>query len=280
VILGLVAGLAAAALFGVGAVVQAHAVRRQDNRPEGLVPFVLTSARDPWTVTVVVAYLAGFVLHVVAIWELPLYLAQATIAMSLPVTAVTSMLLHERLQTVHWWAIGLVTVGLVLLSVGSGEPGARFTSTWFAVVLWLGVGALLLASRVGFRWSGSTFAGLAGFGYAGSAIAVRGAVSSWDATSVAAALSVAAYGVTAFWLYSVALDRVPVSAASAPLIVVQTFVPALVGVLLLGDQVRDGGWPAIVAGLLLATIGAVVLSGDGIASPVTDAPDPTPDQAS
>ena len=96
-----------------------------------------------------VAYLAGFVLHVVAIWELPLYLAQATVAMSLPVTAVTSMLLHERLQPVHWWAVVLVSAGLVLLSVGSGEPGPRITSPWFAVALWLGVGALLLASRVG-----------------------------------------------------------------------------------------------------------------------------------
>ena len=89
-----------------------------------------------------------------------------------------------------------------------------------------------------------------------------------------------AYGLVAFWLYSVALDRSPVSAASAPLIVVQTFVPAVVGVVLLGDGVRDGWWPAIVAGLLLATIGAVVLSGDSITSPVTETSDPTRDQAS
>ena len=154
--LGLVAGLAAAALFGIGAVVQAHAVRRQDHRSEGLVPFVLRSARDSWTIAVVVAYLAGFVLHVVAIWELPLYLAQATVAMSLPVTAVTSMVLHERLQPVHWWAVVLVSAGLVLLAVGSGEPGPRITSPGFAVALWLGVGALLLASRVGLGWPGST----------------------------------------------------------------------------------------------------------------------------
>ena len=78
---GLAAGLAAAVLFGVGAVAQAHAVRRQDHRPRGLVDFVRVSVRDPWTLAVVVAYLLGFVLHVVAIWGLHLYLAQATIAM-------------------------------------------------------------------------------------------------------------------------------------------------------------------------------------------------------
>ena len=45
------------------------------------------ATRGPWAWSL--AYLAGFVLHAVAIWLLPLYLAQAAIAMSLPVTAVT-----------------------------------------------------------------------------------------------------------------------------------------------------------------------------------------------
>jgi len=265
---GLAAGLAAAALFGVAAVVQAHAVRRQPDRPHGLLAFVRVSVRDPWTLGVVAAYLLGFVLHVVAIWGLPLYLAQATVAMSLPVTAVTSMVLHERLQPVHWWAVGLVTVGLVLLSVGSGEPGELFTSVWFAVAMWTGVFVLLLAARIGVRWSGPVVATLAGLGYSGSAIAVRGAASATDLVGVVVALSVGVYGLLGFWLYSVALDRAPVSAASAPLIVTQTFVPSLIGVALLGDGVRPGWWLGIVAGLVLSTAGAIVLSGDGIASPV------------
>jgi drug/metabolite transporter (DMT)-like permease len=219
---------------------------------------------------VVVAYLLGFVLHVVAIWELPLYLAQATIAMSLPVTAVTSLVLHERLQPVHWWAVLLVSVGLVLLSLGAGEPGALFTSVWFAVALWVGVVVLLLAARVGVRWSGPAVAALAGLGYTGSAVAVRGAESATDLVGVAAGLSVGVYGLLGFWLYSVALDRAPVSTASAPLIVTQTFLPAFIGVALLDDGVRPGWWPGIVVGLVLATAGAIVLSGDGISSPVTD----------
>ena len=265
---GLVAGLAAAALFGVGAVVQAHAVRRQPNRPHGLWDFVRVSVRDPWTLGVVGAYLLGFVLHVVAIWGLPLYLAQATVAMSLPVTAVTSLVLHERLQPVHWWAVLLVSAGLVLLSVGSGEPGELFTSAWFAVSLWVGVVVLLLAARVGVHWPGPAIAVLAGLGYTGSAVAVRGAESATDVVSIAAGLTVGIYGLIGFWLYSVSLDRAPVSAASAPLIVTQTFVPSLIGVAFLGDTVRPGWWPGVVVGLLLSTAGAIVLSGDGIASPV------------
>jgi drug/metabolite transporter (DMT)-like permease len=265
---GLVAGLAAAALFGVGAVAQAHAVRRQPERPHGLWDFVRVSVRDPWTIGVVGAYLLGFLLHVVAIWGLPLYLAQATVAMSLPVTAVTSIVLREHLRPAHWAAVAVVSIGLVLLSVGSGEPGELFTSVWFAVSLWVGVVVLLLAARVGVHWPGSAIAVLAGLGYTGSAVAVRGAESATDIVSIAAGLTVGIYGLIGFWLYSVALDRTPVSAASAPLIVTQTFVPSLIGVTFLGDTVRSGWWPGIVMGLLLSTAGAIVLSGDGIASPV------------
>ena len=54
------------------AVAQAHAVRRFDTAPDSLVGFVLRSVRDPWILGVVAAYLAGFLLHAVAIWLLPL----------------------------------------------------------------------------------------------------------------------------------------------------------------------------------------------------------------
>jgi drug/metabolite transporter (DMT)-like permease len=255
---GLVAGLAAAVLFGVGAVAQAHAVRRQERRVHGLLDFVRVSLRDPWTLGVVAAYLLGFALHVVAIWGLPLYLAQATVAVSLPVTAGCSVVLGARLSPVHWVAVCLVSAGLVLLSVGSGEPGDLFSSAWFAVGMWAGVVALVLAARVGVHWPGAVIAPLAWLRNTASAVAVRGAESA-DAIGLAAALTVGIYGLLGFWLYSVALDRAPVSSASAPLIVVQTFLPSLIGVALLGDGVRDGWGPGIVAGLVLATSGAVLI---------------------
>jgi drug/metabolite transporter (DMT)-like permease len=256
---GLVAGLSAAVLFGVAAVVQAHAVRRNDRRAHGLVDFVKDAVRDPWLIAVVAAYLLGFVLHVVAIWGLPLYLAQATIAMSLPITALTSVVLDERLRAVHWWAVAMVSAGLLLLALGSGATGATTASVWFAVLMWAGVLALVVLARVGVHWSGAVIATLAGLGYTGSAVAVRGAEQA-DTVGIAAALTVGLYGLLGFWLYSVALDRSPVSTASAPLIVVQTFLPSLIGVAFLGDGVRSGWWPGIAAGLLLSTGGAVVLA--------------------
>lgn len=259
-VVGLVAGLVGAALFGIGAVIQAHAVRRLDHSPDRLLPYVLVAVRDPVTMSVVGMYLVGFVLHAVAIWTIPLYLAQAAVAMSLPVTAVASRMLHERLSPVHWSALVVVTVGLVLLALGSGDPGPVVTTPAFVAGLAATLVVLALLSVRGGSLGGAVLGSLAGLGYAGSAIAVRGVEAALDPLVVAAALAVPLLSIIAFWMYSLGMGRAGVSAVTAPLIVLQTGVPAVVGVALLGDEVRDGWWPGVVAGLVLAVAGAILLS--------------------
>ena len=92
---------------------------------------------------------------------------------------------------------------------------------------------------------------MAGLGYAGSAIAVRGVTWPLDVPVVAAALAVPVYGLLAFWLYSLALNKSAVANSSAPLVVGQTLVPAIVGIWLLGDSVREGWVAAVVLGMTL-----------------------------
>lgn len=256
---GLVAGVAAAVLFGLAAVAQAHAVRRDAGGSQGLTGFVLWAVRNPWMLAVVAAYLVGFLLHAVAIWLLPLYLAQASIALSLPVTAVASARLSELLSGRGWLGVGAVTGGLVLLAVGAGPAGEAVEGTGFAVGLVAALLVLLVAGLLARGAGALTLGWLAGLGYAGSALAVRGVDLPLSPAVVASALTVPAYGVLAFWLYSLALDRSLVSTASAPMITAQTFVPALAGLAWLGDGVRAGWGGAIAAGLLLATAGTVLL---------------------
>lgn len=263
---GLAAGLLAALVFGLAAVLQAHAVRRLGARPENLAAFLLASARDPWTLLVVAGYLIGFVLHAVAIWLLPLYLAQVAIAMSLPVTVIASILLEGALRAAHWLAIGVVTLGLVLLAAGSGHAGSVLVTTPFVVALWTGLLLLGVAARLGIGLGGAALGALSGLGYAGSAIGVRGVGLPVEPLVVAAALAVPVYGVLAFWLYSLGMDRARVSSATSPMIVGSTFVPAGIGLALLGDGVRPGWSAAVVAGLVLATAGTIVLSRDDLRS--------------
>ena len=145
-------GLLSAAVFGVAAVVQARAVRGFDvgaRRARGLRRPLGPRPAGPWLV--VAAYLVGFVLHAAAIWLLPLYLAQALVAMSLPVTALAS---HRVEDAPRAGAAGSRSawspLGLVLLSLGAGEPGRRrHDRRRSSVVLWVGVAALALASLAG-----------------------------------------------------------------------------------------------------------------------------------
>ena len=70
-------------------------------------------------------------------------------------------------------------------------------------------------------------------------------------------------GAVALLTYPTALQRGTVTQATGPLVVFETVAPAVVGVLMLGDQPRPGwGWVAIV-GFLLAVGGAVSLARHG-----------------
>lgn len=270
-LLGIALGLASAVVFGVAAVIQAQAIRGFDDSPDGLRHFVRRSVRDARTMLVVLAYLAGFVLHAAAIWLLPLYLAQAMVAMSLPVTAVASRRVEDDLGGRGWAAVVVVTVGLVLLSLGSGKAGDVVTSWVFVGVLWGAVVALCLVSTAARRLPGPVLGLVAGLGYAGSAIAVRGIGTPVTATVVLAALAVPTVSLVAFWLYSLGMNRAAVPSATASLIVAQTFVPSAVGVALLGDGVRDGWWPVVVVGFLLSTAGAAALGVSRVRSPASPA---------
>src|SRR5262249_22535162 len=100
---------------------------------------------------------------------------------------------------------------------------------------------------------------LAGLGYAGSAISVRGIGTPVDALVVVAALAVPSYSLVAFWLYSLGMHRAAVPATTAALIVAQTFVPAALGGASPRDSVGAAGGPAVTLGLGRAPGGAAVL---------------------
>lgn len=173
-LLGLLAGCAAATLFGLASVLQAHAVRRQDTRTDSLLGFVRASMTDPRVLLVVAAFLGGFGLHAVAIWLLPLYLAQATIALALPVAAVASSLVSERLHPRDWLAVALVAMGIVLLAMGSGKPGEVRPSLLALALLGAAVIGTAVVVMVSRHVNGWLLGILAGAVYAGSAVSVRG----------------------------------------------------------------------------------------------------------
>lgn len=253
-LLGLSAALLAAVLFGVLAVVQAAAIRRHS----------LVS----WPILGVVGgYVVGWLLHLVAIAELPLYLAQVSVSSSLVITAlIASSVMGEPLHTHQWAAVVAMVAGLALLAISAGPLGTSSFSSRTTVAIY----ALLVANAVAgwlvWRWrgdwSGVLLGVLSGAAYAGSPVASRALVDfSWDVDTLATALSIGMFGALGFVLYSVALRRTSVTAATAPSVLLQTAIPAVVGLFLFEDQVRQGWWPAALAAFLVSIAAGIVLCG-------------------
>jgi drug/metabolite transporter (DMT)-like permease len=254
VLLGLSASLFAAVIFGVIAVVQAAVIRRR-----GLF--------TPVMLVVLAAYGIGWLLHLVAIAQLPLYLAQVSVGASLIVTAlVASSVMGEPLHAHHWAAVVAMSVGLGLLAMAAGEVGSSefSTTTTTGLYVWLSVNAVLglLAWRSGGGLNGPVLGVLAGTAYAGSPVATRSLVDpTLDLTTILPALSIGLFGGLGFLLYSVGMKRASVTAVTAPMVLLSTVIPAVVGLAALGDGVREGWWPPAVLAFVVSVTAGVVLSG-------------------
>ncbi len=253
-VLGLTAALLAAALFGAISALQASVIRKH-----GLFSVMMLG--------VVIGNLVGWMLHLVAIAELPLYLAQVGVSSSLAVTAlIASSVMGEPLRTEHWWAIGAMVVGLGVLALAAGDVGTssfsdRTTIALYALLV-LVAGFGWLAWRWGHRASGVLLATLAGVAFGCTPIATRALVDfAWDANTLATACSIGLFGAAGFVLYSFALKRTSVTAATAPQILLQTVIPSVVGIALFDDGVREGWWPAALTAFGFSVAAGILLCG-------------------
>lgn len=248
------AALLAAALFGAIAAVQASVIRRH-----GLLSTMMLG--------VLAGYMLGWLLHLLAIARLPLYLAQVGVGASLVVTALlAAFVMGEPLRREHWIAIVTMVAGLGVLAIAAGSIGQATFSERTTITLYvlLAVNAALgwLAVQWDHHYSGVALGILAGVAYGGSPVATRALVDfSWNLDTLAVAASIGLFGALGFVLYSIALKRTSVTAATAPLVLLQTVIPAAVGVALFHDGVRTGWWPFAVVAFVLSLGAGIVLCG-------------------
>ncbi|MFK4086546.1 hypothetical protein ACI2LF_20725 [Kribbella sp. NPDC020789] len=269
-ILGLGAALGAAVLFGIASILQAVGSRKVPTEseldPRRFGAFVVALLRQPAFLGALVLQLAGFGLHFVALRLLPLYLAQAGIAVSLVVTALlATRLMSDQLSIAEWSAVIGVVVGLGLLAVSSGDAGPNVEHHALTIGVIAGLIAITvlgaLATRSQHGLATALLGLLAGLGYAGVAISARllqdGSIAELLASPTAYTLPLS--GALAFILYSLALQRGSVTLATTPMIALQTITPAVVGVAVLSDAVRPGWWPLALLGFALSAAGSIVL---------------------
>lgn len=276
--MSLAAALVAAVCYGLGAVMQAIAVRASSRRSAedaasvdpGLVLRMLR--QWPFLVSLLID-LTGFVCQVVALRRLPVFEVQVIIAANLAVTAVlAAWLMRVKLSLREWAAVLAVVVGVGLLGSSSGAQGAAVVGVKFHLALIASLAAIAVggaaAARLPSRIRTPVLGAIAGLGYGVLAICARilPSFAPADLVRSPAAYTLAAAGVVSFFLYATALESGSVTVATASVILAETVPPAVVGVLLLGDTTRPGWAGLAFVGFVLALTSAIALARFGEAA--------------
>lgn len=283
VLISLIAGIFAAACYGVATVVQAIAVREAARHPsgraDGVDPGLLIRMLRQWRFTASLALdLLGFGAQLIALRHLPLFTVQAMVAGELAVIAVLALLvMNARMQAREWLAVLGVIAGVALLGLSSGAEGATAAGLSFKVALLVAVAVLAVIGFAVGRLRGSArtllLGAVAGLGYGVVGVAAR-VLNSFAPLSLVkdpAAYAIVAAAVVAFMFYASALEGGDVTVTTAAIVLTETLPPAVIGVLFLGDTTRPGIAPAAAAavGFVLAVSCALLLARFGEPEPVT-----------
>ena len=270
-VFGLLGAVAASLCYGIASVLQALAAR-QTEQTEGLDPRLMLRLVRSWR------FLLGtgmdglaFLFSLAALRTLPLFAVQSIVASFLAVTAVLgAIFLHLRLRRSDMVGVAVVVVGLIMVGLSAAEehPGVPNPSAHWGVL----VAAVLLVAlavplaRLSGRAGAAALGALAGLAFGATSVAAR--VISSPITLHGLLVDPATYGLliaaaVALLTYSTALQRGSVTQATAPLVIMETVAPAVVGLLILGDHPRPGwAWVAMI-GFVLAVAGAITLSRHG-----------------
>lgn len=285
-IAGILAALSASVAYGVSSVLQAFGARRShDDALARGETGLATATGGPtlrstvaamltvWFIVGTVLDVLGFVGGGVSARLTPLFLSQTIISANLVITAILGIVvLNIRLHVRDWVAIATVIAALCALGVSAKENPRQTETLLFHWVVLGATVALVVVSILVVRWLGSRAAIAAGLAagalFGAVAISVR-ILDGLDPFSLSAlfadpalyALAVAGSG--GFYLHTVALQLGSVNGATAALVVGETVVPGVIGVLFLGDEtVRGLAWLAVV-GFVAAVVGAVTVAWSG-----------------
>lgn len=289
-IVGILFAVLAALAYGTASVLQARGARQEAagrGEPEfasGERDRAGPTLRSTLAAILTVSYLAGMALDgvgfigtLVSARLIPLFLSQTIMSANLVVTAVLGIVvLGTRLRVRDWTAIGVVVVALIVLGLAAGTEGhapVGASAHWLLLVL---AAAVFIVGTGLVRWLGTRAAVVAGLGAGGlfgiMAISVR-VLDGLDPFDVGAILGdPAAYalvvgGVGGFYLFTVALQTGSVNGAAAALVVGETVIPGVVGIVALGDTTRPGWAIVAVVAFIAAVAGAVAVAVSGAAEP-------------
>ena len=267
-LVALLGAAVAAIAYGTATVLQAIGVQRMAAVPDGAALWTRLVAGRLYAFGLILDVL-GFLASVASLRTLPLFLVESAVASSVAVTAVLAVLVLDlRLRHAEITALAVIGVGLVLLAV-SAEPGPAHHAGAVAGWVLLGTVALVaLMLLIGLRDANSARASLilataagAGYGLVGIAARALEVRHPWWRTAADPVLwALLAQGALAVIAYGFALHRGRVTTVAAITMVVETVFPAIVGLVFLGDAVRDHLMLLAVIGFVATLAGSLALA--------------------
>jgi drug/metabolite transporter (DMT)-like permease len=282
-IVGIIMALLSAICYGLGSALQAKSASVEaDTGGVDARLLVRLAKRGPFALGMVLD-VVGFVAQFVSLRYLAVFVVQAVQAGNLAVTALAAVpLLGSRLRGREWAAVAAVCVGLVLLAVAAGTERADPVHGSVRWSLLIGAVALTVlgaaVGRITARWSPIALGGVAGLGFGVLALAARVLTDLSPAHLVRdpAAYALLLGGFVSFLLYATALQRGTVTIVTAAVVIGETVLPAVIGIVVLGDRTRPGFVPVAAAGFAVAVAGALMLArfGEGGAPPASLHPAP------
>ncbi|WP_328610167.1 hypothetical protein OG943_13915 [Amycolatopsis sp. NBC_00345] len=272
---GLLCALLSAVAYGVASVMQAVAAKAAPDAGAGVDPRLLLRVLRQWKFVLGLGLdVLGFVAQIAALHVLPLFVVQAAQAASLAVTAVAARVFGVRLGAREWTAVAVVCAGLALLggsaaSEGSNEVGLGFRLVLAGAVVVLGL-AGVAAGRASRRVRTPALGLVAGlcFGVVAISGRVMPSLAPLDLLTDPALYIVAVAGGLAMLFYATALQRGSVTTSTAMMVLGETVLPSLIGIVLLGDRTRPGFVLVAVAGFVLAVTAALALARFGEPAPI------------
>ncbi|MBB4683335.1 DMT family transporter [Amycolatopsis jiangsuensis] len=277
---GFLGALLSAVAYGVASVMQAVAAKAAPDAGAGVDPRLLLRVLRQWKYLLGLGLdVLGFVAQIGALHVLPLFVVQATQAASLAVTAVGARVFGVRLGAREWTAVAVVCAGLALLgssaeSEGSEQVGLGFRIALIGAVVVLGLAGLAAGrARRGIRTPAlGLVAGLC-FGLVAVGGRVIPSLAPLDLLRDPALYVVAVAGGMAMLFYATALQRGSVTTSTAMMVLGETVLPSLVGVVFLGDRTRPGFVLVALAGFVLAVAAALALARFGEPTPAAETAD-------
>lgn len=255
--------VAAAVLYGCGAVLQARGARRAYGRTTS----ALGPVREPVYLAGIACDLTAWLFAIGALRTQPMFAVQPVLAGSVAATTLLSRVVEQtRLTRSATRAIVAVLVGLVLVGLSAGGEGATSTGTTERVSLLVSLGAIVALGLVAARTGSPIALGVAsGLAFSGSALCARVTPAPErlvDLLTEPLVWAIPLFAGTGMLLLARAMALGRTGPVQASMWATNAIVPSILGVVWLGDSVRVGWGAAAVVGLTLAIGGTVVLAVD------------------